>query len=154
MRSFLVFCAIACAIGTASSAATLTASPVSTGQDIGLFTIEFTDGNANGLLDYDEITSFPPVNTGTIFAGSQDAVRILQIPTIDGISVSGGFLGEALDGIWVFEVENGNTTVQNKSDWTYSLSGIESTPVPVPASVLFLLGGVFGLAGLRRLKQT
>ena len=86
MRSFLVFCAIACAIGTASSAATLTASPVSTGQDIGLFTIEFTDGNANGLLDYDEITSFPPVNTGTIFAGSQDAVRILQIPTIDGIN--------------------------------------------------------------------
>ena len=63
MRILMILGVLIASISTSSAAATLTASPVSSGQDIDLFTVEFADSNGNGLLDFKEITGFPPVST-------------------------------------------------------------------------------------------
>lgn len=151
MRLSFMLAAFCAGIAAQTSAATLFATAVNSDQSIGSFTIDFSDANANRLLEFSEVTTFSGAVTLGIRAGDPPVTRLVKIPTIDGISLAGGVVSGSTDS-WTFADRDGTfSTFLTRDAWTYEITGLDAPAVPLPASVLlFLIAlGSFGALRLR-----
>jgi hypothetical protein len=122
--------------------------------ELGNFTIDFTDANLDGLLEYDEIDAF-----SGFLSLSADNFLVNTVPDIAGISIFSfpADFGQTAEN-WRFNNTNPGITTAPRDLWTYELAldrpdgpvGQDTPPsVPLPAG-LPLLAGALGLLALRR----
>ena len=142
-------------VGSAQ-AATLTATTLFPIGGNGSFVIEFDDLNGNSLFDISELASF----SGFLSFFGQDIVRVIGVPEISGISVAGTVFGATglFSSFLNFE-ENGLVDLKadlsaSVNNWSYEITGLNTSPVPLPAALPFLASGLgaLGLLGWRRRK--
>lgn len=152
MRSFAFAASAAAAILAAapSHAATLSATS-NFPSTIDGFSITFDDTNGNGLFDLSELTSF-----SGLYAELYDITLeyLLVVPAIAGISVAGIVPGATYNTAdwWNFSATDDLQwdVAGAPYAWTYEITGLAPSPVPLPASLPLLAGGVAALAAMRR----
>lgn len=171
IKRFLVLAAFAVAPVNAS-AATLTATfiddfspPSFDGASAGqvAFEIEFNDtlGTSAGVLEGSEFVSFNWINNPFTFGSSDFRELLANAPTVSGIIEgfrTADFPGTLNVANWVFAQAIGSGTLSTaaSSVFSYSITGSNTSVVPVPAALPLLLGGLGGLSllGWRRKQQT
>ena len=137
---YLCLAAALTAVATASEAATLSATSVNP-SFITDFTVSFDDTNADGLLQFTEITSF----SGLKIFGTTYTV-ITGAPPVTGFVERGGDCDLGCT-FWNF-AENGLSVPISApaNNWTYTIDGLDAT-IPLPATLPLLLAG-FGALGV------
>jgi hypothetical protein len=132
-------------VAVATNAATLTATPID--SQYSSFTIEFTDGNNNNILDSGEVTiPLPAPAFSGMTSSNITYTKIDSIPQISGIT--GGF---PID-IWLFSnLNSGNATGFPIETWTYEITRNEVVPEPLTILGTGLVAGFLPL--LKRQKQ-
>ncbi|WP_256714948.1 VPLPA-CTERM sorting domain-containing protein [Rhodovulum sulfidophilum] len=128
--------------------------------------------SANMSIDYAQPTDLPATSQGLSFAIDNttnppgDAISslifsdlnygsILPLDLGEGLTVT-GYSFELVDGTYsTFDPESGIWTLQeDRSAALRIVANVDVAPVPVPAAGLMLLGGLGGLAALRRKKKS
>jgi hypothetical protein len=148
-----------------ANSATLTATwnpdgtPTSFSPNYGLFnfgtafTIDFTDANSDGLLDQSEIDSFSGVTFKSFSSdpGVTDTV-IATIYEIAGVTTGGT---SAFGTGWIFKPNSSTGTFHQflPDAFTYGITGLGTTVVPVPAAGILLLSGLAGMCLFRRRRD-
>jgi hypothetical protein len=127
------------------------------GPGAGLYTVQVTLQALNGNL-FTSFEMFMGVYTASV-AGTLQSYSALAYDqagnTLDS-NTGGPGAGLALPFISAFSLSGVSKIVlQLGSDWDAGITSInyEVTPVPLPAGGLLLLGGLAGLAALRRRKS-
>jgi hypothetical protein len=140
------------AAASAAEAATLTATSVNPSL-VSSFTVNFTDADGNGILEYHEIDGFSGIEQFISFGAPEKLDFLIGIPTIVGVSLAGG--NDACDGsclstAWYFASAPDGTNALgiDFAEFDYNLS-LDLSPIPLPASALLLGAGLGGLALIR-----
>jgi len=148
----LIAAAVLAGLGSSAFGAVVTATSFIPG--ISDFTIEFTDANSNGLLEWSEIDSFSGVsNLGTVFN------TLNTVPTIAGISVFSTIFDFGQSQVnWAFR--EGPLQLSANHLWTYAIEldqgggNPDLGVIPLPAALPMLVGalGIFGFLRRRQVK--
>ena len=146
---------LALAVGGPGTAATLSAVPAK-GLPYSGFTIDFTDSDGDGRLDFGEHTYFSGVTFSPGLDGQQKFTTLLGVPDyLDYLSASASpSLGLTATewanlGLWRFSGPSG-TGDAFPNFWTYQISGLTPTAVPLPAGLPLLVAALGALGLLRR----
>ena len=119
----------------------------STVSEISDFTVEYTDTNGNGLLDWDEVDSTTGVTTlGGLYP------NLVGTPDLTDIAAygNGGFTWATTN--WVFS-RIGGIAQLNAAWFTYVVIDDEAPqPVPTPTTLVLLAMGITAL-GWRRNRR-
>jgi hypothetical protein len=144
------------AAASAAEAATLTATSVNPSL-LSNFTVNFTDADGDGILEYREIDGFSGIEQFVNGQAPEKLDFLIGIPTIDGVSLAGGNDACAvvcLNSSWYFASAPDGTNALgiDFAEYDYNLS-LGPSPIPLPASALLLGAGLGGLALFRRRRR-
>lgn len=157
MRAYQCLCGAALAVWLSTGAQAATISAMSLDESVTSFTIGFSDTNANGLLDFEEIETFSGVS-GNNFGNVPVFTQILGIPSIAQIAAPFFPTGSGFDPIswasldvWLFGGAGNPSATAATQKWSYQISGLDDpvSVVPLPGGLPLLLAGLAALVTLR-----